>query len=61
MFTFDIQAEKRPIIKTDFTGKSDVSSHLFQVDLDHKVVDCFEDIFGLHDIHLDSGYKIDKE
>ena len=53
MLTFYIQAEQRPIIKTDFIGKLDVSLHLFQVDLDNKVVDCFEDIFGLHDIHSD--------
>ena len=42
-------------------GKSDVLSHLLKVDLDDKVVDCFEDIFGLHDIHSDSGYKIEKD
>ena len=45
----------------DFIGKSDVSSHLFENDKDEKVDDLFGDIFGLHDIYSDSGYKISEK
>ena len=48
-------------VKEDLIGKSDVSSHLFEVDQDDKVADFFADVFGLHDILLDSIYKIDEE
>ena len=34
---------------------------MFKVDLDDRVLKPFEDIFGLHDIHSDSGYKIEKD
>jgi hypothetical protein len=56
MTPFDIDEVQREIIKEDFIGKLDVSSHLFENDEDEKVAGFFGDIFGLHDIYSDSGY-----
>ena len=61
MTPFDINEVQREIIKEDFIGKWDVSSHLFENDKDEKVADLFGDIFGLHDIYSDSGYQITEE
>jgi hypothetical protein len=59
---FNIDEDLSAIMKKNFIGKSDVNCHLFENDQDKKVVDIFGEIFGLHDIYSDSGYKImDKE
>ena len=38
---FDIDEDQREIIKEDFIGKTDVSSHLFENDTDEKMTDLF--------------------
>jgi hypothetical protein len=62
MKPFNIEEDLSPITKEHFIGKSDINSHLFENDEDEKVVFFFGDIFGLHDIYSDVGYRIsDKE
>ena len=58
MKPFNVEEDLCPITKEHFIGKSDINSYLFENDEDGKVVDFFEDIFGLNDIYSDSGYQI---
>ena len=59
---FQIDKDLSAIMKKNFIGKSDINSNFYEINKEDIVDDFFGDIFGLHDIYSDAGFKIlDKE